>query len=69
MYYKLVVTTGHLGAGKGLEKVKYCEGSDILSVYEKAHTFPQVKKKERRRGIVYIQQISRLEYLKGLCRT
>jgi len=48
MYYKLVLKTGHLGAGKGLEKVKYCEGRDILSVFEKAHSFPQVKKKERR---------------------
>jgi len=69
VYYKLIMETGHLGAGKSVEKVRYCEGDDILSVFEKAHTFPRVKKKERRRGIIYIQQISRSEYLKALYRT
>ena len=69
MYYKLIMETGHLGAGKSLERVRYCEGEDILSVFERAHSFPKVKKKERRRGIVSIEQISRSEYLKGLYRT
>jgi len=69
MYYKLIMEMGHLGAGKSLERVRYCEGEDILSVFDRAHRFPQVKRKERRRGIVFIQQISRSEYLKGLYRT
>jgi len=69
MYYKLIMKMGHLGAGKSLERVRYCEGEDILSVFERAHSFPKVKKKERRRGIIYIQQISRSEYLRGLYRS
>ncbi len=68
MYYKLIMKMGHLGAGKSIERVAYYKGGDILSVFEKAHSFPRVKKKERRRGIVSIQQISRSEYLKGLYR-
>ena len=68
MYYKLILETGHVGAGKSLEKVKYFQGGDILTVFEKAHSIPRVKKKERRRGILFIQQISRWEYEKGLRR-
>ncbi len=69
MYYKVILETGHVGAGKSLERVAYCRGGDILSVFEKAHRFPRVKKKARRRGIILIQQISRLEYEKGHYRT
>jgi ribosomal protein S24E len=68
MYYKLILETGHVGAGKSLEKVKYFQGGDILTVFEKAHSIPRVKKKEHRRGILFIQQISRWEYEKGLRR-
>jgi len=66
MYYKLIVETGHVGAGKSLEKVRYFQGGDILSVFEEAHHIPRIKKKERRRGILFIQQVSRLEYERGL---
>lgn len=66
MYYKIVMEAGHMGAGKSLEMVRYYRGSNILSMYEKAHAFPRVKKKERRRGVISIQQISRLEYEEGL---
>ncbi len=66
MYYKIIMETGHMGAGKSLERVKYCRGDDILSMFHRAHDFPRVKKKNRRRGITMIQQISRLEYIKGL---
>ncbi len=66
MYYKIIMETGHVGAGKSLERVKYCKGDDILSMFRKAHAFPRVKKKNRRKGVILIQEISRLEYLKGL---
>lgn len=69
MYYKIIMETGHMGAGKSLERVRYCQGGDILSMFHKAHDFPRVKRKKRRRGITLIQQISRLEYEKGLHRS
>ena len=66
MYYKIIMETGHVGAGKSLERVRYCKGDDILSMFHQAHAFPRVKKKNRRKGIILIQQISRLEYIKGI---
>jgi hypothetical protein len=65
MYYKIIMETGHMGAGKSLDRVRYCQGRDILSMLHRAHGFPRVKRKERRRGVVLIQQISKLEYEKG----
>lgn len=69
MYYKVIMETGHMGAGKSLEMVRYCQGGDILSMFDKVHKFPQVKKKERRRGVISIRRISRLEYKEGLHQT
>jgi len=65
MFFKLILESGHVGAGKSYEVVRYLEGRDIFSVLYSASRFPRVKKKGTRKGIKLIQEITRWEYLRG----
>jgi hypothetical protein len=65
MFFKLILESGHMGAGKSYDMVRYLQGSDIFSVLFSASHLPRVKKKGNRKGIKLIQEISRREYLQG----
>ena len=65
MFFKLILESGHVGAGKSYEVVRYLEGRDIISVLFSASRFPRVKKKGSRKGIKLIQEVTRREYLQG----
>ena len=68
MFFKLILESGHVGAGKSYEMVRYLEGRDIFSVLFSASHFPRVKKKRYRKGIKLIQEITKKEYLQGRMR-
>jgi len=68
MFFKLILESGHVGAGKSYEMVRYLEGGDIFSVLFLASHFPRVKKKRYRKGIKLIQEITKREYLQGRMR-
>ena len=68
MFFKLILESGHVGAGKSYEMVRYLQGRDIFSVLFCASHFPRVKKKGSRKGIKLIQEITRREYLQGRVR-
>jgi len=68
MFFKLILESGHVGAGKSYEMVRYLQGRDIFSVLFSASHFPRVKKKGSRKGIKLIQEITRREYLQGRMR-
>lgn len=68
MFFKLILESGHVGAGKSYDMVRYIEGKDIFSVLSTASRFPRVKKKGNRKGIKLIQEITRREYLQGRMR-
>ncbi len=68
MFFKLILESGHVGAGKSYEMVRYLEGRDIFSVLFSASHFPRVKKKRHWKGIKLIQEITRREYLQGRMR-
>ena len=68
MFFKLILESGHVGAGKSYEMVRYLRGRDIFSVLFSASHFPRVKKKGSRKGIKLIQEITRREYLQGRVR-
>jgi hypothetical protein len=68
MFFKLILESGHVGAGKSYDMVRYLEGRDIFSVLFSASNLPRVKKKGNRKGIKLIQEISRDEYLHGRIR-
>ena len=68
MFFKLILESGHMGAGKSYEMVRYLQGRDIFSVLLSASHFPRVKKKGSRKGIKLIQEITRREYLRGRMR-
>jgi hypothetical protein len=68
MFFKLILESGHVGAGKSYDMVRYLEGRDIFSVLFTASRFPRVKKKGSRKGIKLIQEITRREYLQGRMR-
>ncbi len=68
MFFKLILESGHVGAGKSYEMARYLEGRDIFSVLFSASHFPRVKKKRHGKGIKLIQEITRREYLQGRMR-
>ena len=68
MFFKLILESGHVGAGKSYEVVRYLAGRDIISVLFSASLFPRVKKKGSRKGIKLIQEITKREYLQGRIR-
>ena len=68
MFFKLILESGHVGAGKSYDMVRYLEGRDIFSVLFSASHFPRVKKKKYQKGIKLIQEITRGEYLQGRMR-
>ncbi|UCD71025.1 MAG: hypothetical protein JSW70_08475 [Syntrophobacterales bacterium] len=65
MFFKLILEGGHLGAGKSYDIVKYLKGRDIFFVFNWAFNIPRVKKKESRKGIKLIKEISKKEYMLG----
>ncbi|NIS61047.1 MAG: hypothetical protein GTO13_10195 [Proteobacteria bacterium] len=65
MFFKLILESGHVGAGKSYEMVRYLQGRDIFSVLFSAAHFPRVKKKRYQKGIKLIQEITKGEYIQG----
>ena len=68
MFFKLILEGGHLGAGKSYDIVRYLKGRDIFFVFNWAFNIPRAKKKESRKGIKLIKEISKREYLLGKIR-
>jgi hypothetical protein len=68
MFFKLILESGHVGAGKSYEMVRYLQGRDIFSVLFSASHFPRVKKKRYQKGIKLIQEITKREYIQGRVR-
>lgn len=65
MFYKVITECGHLGAGKGFERVWFFAGRDPLSILNKARTLPGVKRKDTSLAIKLVKRVTRGEYLKG----
>lgn len=65
MFYKVITECGHLGAGKGFERVWFLAGPDPFSVLNKARTLPRVKRKDTSLAIKLIKRVTREEYLQG----
>lgn len=62
MYYKVLIKTGHLGAGKSHEVARYLEAHDLDALLDSLKQFPGMKKKPSIGGMSYIKTISREEY-------
>jgi len=66
MYYKLILESGHVGAGKSLETVRYFRGENLIDMFNMAARIPRVKGKNRGTGVKMVQSVSREEYLNGI---
>lgn len=66
MYYKLILESGHIGAGKSIETVRYFRGENTVDIFGIASRIPRVKGKNRCTGVKLVQSVSRDEYLKGI---
>jgi len=66
MFYKVITECGHLGAGKGFERVWFLKGTDPITMLQMVRKLPRVKRKETSLGIKLIKKISREEYLIGI---
>ncbi|MBI5407717.1 MAG: hypothetical protein HZA18_08520 [Nitrospirae bacterium] len=68
MFYKVITECGHIGAGKGYEKVWFLKGANPISILYKSLTLPRVKRKRTTLAIKLIKRISREEYAEGVMR-
>lgn len=66
MYYKLIMESGHIGAGKSLETVRYFRGENPVDMFNIAARIPRTKGKDRGTGVKLVQSVSRDEYLEGI---
>jgi hypothetical protein len=66
MYFKLILESGHVGAGKSLETVRYFRGESPVDMFNIAARVPRVKGKNGGTGVKMVQSVTRDEYLKGV---
>ena len=69
MYFKLILDSGHVGAGKSLETVRYFKGKNPVDLFSLVSRMPRVKGKHTGSGIKLVQSIGRDEYLRGIKQT
>ncbi len=66
MYFRLVVESGHVGAGKSVDTVRYHRAESAVDVFGWAARSPRAKRKSIAGGVKSIQPITREEYERGL---
>ena len=66
MFFKLVLEKGHVGAGNGLDTVRYFRAQDPVEMFTIASRLPRVKGKANGTGVKLIEKISREEYERGI---
>lgn len=66
MFFKLVLESGHVGAGNSLETVRYFTGQDPVEMFSVASRIPRVKGKINATGVKLIEKISREEFERGI---
>jgi len=66
MYFKMILESGHVGAGRSLETVRYFRGDSMLDMFDRAARAPRVKGKGTGTGVKLVQPVSREEYIKGV---
>ena len=65
MYFKMILESGHVGAGNSLETVRYFRADNPVEMFSLAARIPRTKGKARGTGVKLIQPVSREEYLAG----
>ena len=65
MFYKVILSAGHLGAGKSYDLVRYLRDDDTLSAFLRAVRLPRVKSKSKSGGVKLIERVSYREYIEG----
>ncbi len=66
MYYRLILSGGHMGAGKEMEMVRYFRSENPVELFSMAARAPRVKGKSSGAGVKLIQPVSKEEYERGL---
>jgi len=66
MFFKLVLENGHVGAGNGLETVRYFRAENPVEMFSIASRIPRVKGKFNGTGVKLVERISREEYERGI---
>ena len=66
MFFKLVLENGHVGAGSGLETVRYFTAQDPVEMFSIASRIPRVKGKDNATGVKLIEEITQEEFERGI---
>lgn len=66
MYYRLVMESGHVGAGKSIETVRYFRAENPVDLFSFAARMPRAKGKMNGKGVKLIEKISKVEYERGV---
>lgn len=66
MYFRLILSGGHMGAGKDLEMVRYFRSENAVDLFSMAARAPRVKGKSSVKGVKLVQAVTREEYERGV---
>ena len=66
MYYRLILSGGHVGAGNELDMVRYFRSENPVELFSMAARAPRVKGKSSGTGVKLVQPVSREEYERGV---
>ena len=65
MYFRVIVSCGHMGNKRDVEITRYFQADNALDAWESAMVMPRAKKQQRSRCVRKVEKISTLQYLKG----
>ena len=65
MYFKVIIDSGHIGAGKSYEKVCYVKADSIVNLFTMMKNYPGLKSKESGKGIKMVKSVNEQEYEAG----
>jgi len=65
MYFKVIIETGHVGAGKSCEKVCFIDAPNTVDLFVMMQRYPGLKSKRSGRYISLIKSITKDEYESG----
>jgi hypothetical protein len=68
MFYKLLVSCGHLGTNKEILIVRYFVAKDIIEAFECGNRMPRAKRKHNHSAVLLVKPISEGEYIEGKIR-
>ena len=65
MYYKILIESGHMGAGSSYEVTRYFEADNLNALYRSINKLPRIKSRGGLRSVREVIPVSSEAFLEG----